>query len=210
MNKRLSIAALTATLAVVGAVTAGAQTYNYDYWGSREVRIAASYINRDTGAATENPNINVPSNCRTPDRFDEAQTVSPAGSTANNVHNDACLLDSRGNKLDDGATYESYGVGIINACPDPDNAGRRTAVLDAGPTGDGVKHTSGKAMSIPIICELANMAVTPSQPRWICPASTLAMVAAVTRAFLPRRCRLPAARWSIVPARRCSPSSTKR
>lgn len=135
MYTRLSIIALTATLSVVGAVAAGAQSSNYDYWGGSDVRIAASYINRDTGAVTENPNIKVPSNCLTPDRFDEVQTVSPAGSTANNVHNDACLLDSRGNKLDDGATYESYGVGIINACPDPDNAGPRTAVLDAGPTG---------------------------------------------------------------------------
>ena len=100
-----------------------------------DVRFAVSYINPDTGAATANPNINPNSNCFTPDRYDEFQQVSPAGTTTNNVHNDACLLDDRMNKVDDGATYESYGVGNISACPDPDDGGPKFARLSAGPTG---------------------------------------------------------------------------
>ena len=89
----------------LAAATASAQSSGI---GSGKVRMAASYINRDTGMATENSNIKVPSNCRTPDRYDEAQPVSPAGSTANNVHNDACLLDNRGGKADDGSTLSPW------------------------------------------------------------------------------------------------------
>ncbi len=100
-----------------------------------DVRFAVSYINPDTGAATANRNINPNSNCFTPDHYDEFQQVSPAGTTTNNVHNDACLLDDRMNKVDDGATYESYGVGNISACPDPDDGGPEFARLGVGPTG---------------------------------------------------------------------------
>ena len=136
MTRKLSFAAIAAAMSIAGAMAAGAQTT--DEWpgnGSGKVRFAASYINRDTGAATQNGNIDLNSSCRFPDRYDEAQTVSPSASTANNVHNDACLLDNRGRKVDDGSTFESYGVGYISACPDPDSAGPKVSLLDAGPNG---------------------------------------------------------------------------
>ena len=132
MKQKLLTIAIVAGIAMAAAATANAQSPGL---GSGKVQTAVSYINRDTGTATENSNINVPSNCRTPDRYDEAQPVSPAGSTANNVHNDACLLDNRGRKVDDGSTFESYGVGYISACPDPDNLGPKVSILDQGPSG---------------------------------------------------------------------------
>ena len=147
MHSKTKVTVLAATalvLTLAGSTAAGAWgggsdggSYGSSYGGYRDgnVRFAASYINRDTGTATENSNINSNSSCFTPDRYDEFQKVSPVGSVAKNVHNDACLLDDRGNKIDGGATYESYGVGNISACPDPDNAGPRFARLGTGPTG---------------------------------------------------------------------------
>lgn len=44
---------------------------------------------------------------------------SDAGSTGRNVHNDACFLDKKGNKVDGPASFYSEGVGVISACPDP-------------------------------------------------------------------------------------------
>ncbi len=142
-SKAVIIAAAVTIVTIAGATAVsawgggsyGSDPSSYGGYSYGQVRFAASYVNRDTGAATENSNINSNSNCFTPDRYDEVQQVSPAGTATKNVHNDACLLDDRGQKLDDGATYESYGVGNISACPDPDNAGPRTAVLSAGPTG---------------------------------------------------------------------------
>lgn len=110
-------------------------SYDGSFGGGSDVRYAVSYINPDIGAATANPNIDPASSCETPDRYDEDQPVSPAGTTRNNVHNDSCLLDRDFRRVDGGATYESYGVGYISACPDPDNAGPKTARLSAGPTG---------------------------------------------------------------------------
>ena len=87
---------------------------------------ASSYINPDTGAATANPNVNANSSCETPDQTD-TQQVSPAGSTANNVHNDACLFDALGFDVDAQVSFDSSGVGVISGCPDPDGAGPKTA-----------------------------------------------------------------------------------
>lgn len=96
---------------------------------------AASYINRDTGAATENPDVDAGSNCFNPDQFDQQQ-LSPSGTATKNVHNDACFLDSRGNFVDGPASFQSFGVGFISACPDPDGAGPKFAVL-SDTNGDG-------------------------------------------------------------------------
>ena len=91
-------------------------------------RRAASYINRDTGMPTQNSDVNRNSGCRNPDQFDR-QMVSPTGSTANNVHNDACLFEGRGNNnpFDGMASFDSRGVGYISACPDPDGAGPKVS-----------------------------------------------------------------------------------
>jgi len=45
------------------------------------------------------------------------------------VHNDACFLDSNGEKMDGPASFKSIGVGYISACPDPDGSGPKYAVL---------------------------------------------------------------------------------
>ena len=126
MNWRFYSGGLAAMLTITSATMAAGQ----------EVRTAAAYINRDTGAVTENSNIGVWSSCRRPDRYDEVQLVSPAGTVTNNVHIDACLFDATGKRLNDGATYESYGVGYISACPDPDTDGPKTSTLSPGPTGN--------------------------------------------------------------------------
>jgi hypothetical protein len=93
--------------------------------------VAAPYINPDTGAATANPDVNANSECETPDRDDD-QVLSPAGSASANVHIDACLFQGSlgGTRIDGPATFESSGVGVISACPDPDGAsGPKTAML---------------------------------------------------------------------------------
>lgn len=99
---------------------------------------AVSYINPDIGAATENrEGVNRNSSCFSPDQLDETQKLSPAGTTTNNVHNDACFFgwysggDTLQAKIDGPATFESTGVGLISACPDPDNAGPKVAILSA-------------------------------------------------------------------------------
>ena len=62
--------------------------------------------------------------------------MSDPGTTNRNVHNDACFLDARGNKVDGPASFQSFGVGFISACPDPDGAGPKTAKL-SDTNGDG-------------------------------------------------------------------------
>lgn len=42
--------------------------------------------------------------------------------------NDACLFDGR-NRFDGPASFETSGVGGFSACPDPDGAGPKVAVL---------------------------------------------------------------------------------
>ncbi|HEV2758397.1 MAG TPA: hypothetical protein VGV86_02415, partial [Acidimicrobiales bacterium] len=54
---------------------------------------ATAYIRNDAGLATFNPDVNPNSNCATPD-YDDIQALSPPGSTANNVHIDACIFGS--------------------------------------------------------------------------------------------------------------------
>lgn len=87
---------------------------------------ARSYINPDTGLATENPNVNRNSECGTPDQADR-QMLSDPGATNNNVHNDACLFRD-GERFDGKASFEIMGVGTFSACPDPDGAGPKTSV----------------------------------------------------------------------------------
>lgn len=122
--------ALATATAIVLAVTGGgaAQAYG-SYDGDRDSTRgrASSYINPDTGAATANPDVAPGSSCFTPDQYD-MQAFSPAGTATKNVHNDACFLDD-GLKVDGPASFESRGVGFISACPDPDNAGPKVAVL---------------------------------------------------------------------------------
>ena len=89
--------------------------------GSDGVR-AASYINRDTGAATENPDVDRGSSCTSPDQRDK-QRLSDPGTANRNVHNDACFLDRNGQKVNGPASFQSAGVGSISACPDPDGTG---------------------------------------------------------------------------------------
>lgn len=101
---------------------------------------AVSYINPDTGAATANPDVAANSSCFAPDRFD-VQRLSDPGTANRNVHNDACFFGSSRDsgsttKLDAPATYQATGVGFISACPDPDGAGPKFAVL-SDTNGDG-------------------------------------------------------------------------
>jgi hypothetical protein len=95
--------------------------------GRGDVR-AASYINPDIGAATENPDVNRNSSCTNPDQRDK-QRLSDPGTVNRNVHNDACFLDNKGNKVNGPASFQSSGVGFISACPDPDGAGPEYAKL---------------------------------------------------------------------------------
>lgn len=80
---------------------------------------AVAYINPDTGAATENSNVDPDSDCEMPDRRDR-QKVSSEGTSENNVHVDACLTTDDGAAYDGTVTFESRGAGAISACPDPD------------------------------------------------------------------------------------------
>ena len=96
--------------------------------GVQALDTASSYINPDTDLATFNENVSADSSCETPDQ-DDTQTVSSAGGTENNVHNDGCLLDDLGLAVDAQASFQSSGVGVISACPDPDGAGPKTATL---------------------------------------------------------------------------------
>ncbi len=103
-----------------------------DDGGRGEPDQAVSYINPDTGAATQNNNIDPNSSCFNPDRYDEQQRLSDPGTTNRNVHNDACFLGGRSwsgdDRVDAPATFESFGVGFISACPDPDGPGPKVAI----------------------------------------------------------------------------------
>ena len=139
--KTLAALGAACVLSVSGGVAAQA-SHSYDGgwggggYGGDNFR-AVSYINPDTGAATANPDVDPNSSCFTPDQYDK-QKFSDAGSTNRNVHNDACFLDDRGNKVGKGigATYELRGVGFISACPDPDAGGPEFARL-TDTNGDG-------------------------------------------------------------------------
>ncbi len=138
MNSKLTRALITggaaASLLLGAAGAAGAYEFGGGgSYGSGQGR-ASSYINPDTGAATANPDVDPGSNCFTPDQYD-MQAFSPAGTATKNVHNDACFLEN-GIKVDGPASFQSRGVGFINACPDPDGAGPKVAVL-SDRNGDG-------------------------------------------------------------------------
>lgn len=96
---------------------------------------AVSYINPDTGAATANPDVDPNSSCFNPDQRDN-QALSDPGTANRNVHNDACFVDRSGNKVDGPASFQSFGVGFISACPDPDGTGPKFAIL-SDTNGDG-------------------------------------------------------------------------
>ncbi len=132
----LSIAAmsLSTPLALAhgdgGGSTSGGGGYDasYDRSDGRSGVRAASYINPDTGAATENPDVDRNSSCTNPDQRDK-QRLSDPDTVNRNVHNDACFLDNKGKKVNGPASFHSSGVGFISACPDPDGAGPEYAKL---------------------------------------------------------------------------------
>lgn len=134
----LALSLMAATAASASHRT-GSGSYGGGSYGGNTPQRAVSCINPDTGAATANPDVAPNSNCASSDRYD-TQTRSAPGSTANNVHNDACLFKgySTGTRSDiDGpATFDSFGAGYINACPDPDGAGPKVARL-SDTNGDG-------------------------------------------------------------------------
>ncbi len=141
LSKKAMVAFVGASISVLGLLGAGTAQASHDGGygsgsGGDNFR-AVSYINPDIGAVTANPDVNQNSSCFNPDRSDNQQFSAP-GSTARNVHNDACFLDDRGNKVGNGigATFESRGVGYISACPDPDGAGPQFARL-SDTNGDG-------------------------------------------------------------------------
>lgn len=116
---------------------------------------AQAYIRADTGLATFNPDVDPGSNCATPDQSD-IQPLSDPGSTARNVHVDACLFSSGAaagatqSDVDGPATFEAFGVGGFSACPDPDGPnGPKTSVAHDH-NGDGRNehcHQSGYQMT---------------------------------------------------------------
>jgi hypothetical protein len=113
-----------------GGSTSGGGSYgaSHDRGDGRGGVRAASYINPDTGAATENPDVDRNSSCTNPDQRDN-QRLSDPGTANRNVHNDACFLDGKGKKVNGPASFQSSGVGFISACPDPDGAGPAYAKL---------------------------------------------------------------------------------
>lgn len=113
----------------------GSYGTSHDRGNGRDGVRAASYINPDTGAATENPDVDRWSSCTSPDQRDR-QRLSDPGTANRNVHNDACFLDRRGQKVNGPASFQSSGVGMISACPDPDGAGPEYSRL-SDTNGDG-------------------------------------------------------------------------
>ncbi len=110
------------TRLIVAAVVTAAFGINAGAWGQGDgssiPRRASAYINPDTGATTENPDVDESSSCRRADRRDK-QALSLPTMTDKNVHIDACLF-SQNRKVDGPVTWRSKGVGVISACPDPD------------------------------------------------------------------------------------------
>ncbi len=124
----------TSRSAILAAVSVGALTLeatgavaSYDDSDLGGFR-AASYINSDAGA---NPNVDPASSCFKRDQYDRQRTSTRASGNPGdrNVHNDACFLDQNGNKADGPASFRSVGAGYISACPDPDGAGEKYAIL---------------------------------------------------------------------------------
>jgi hypothetical protein len=93
---------------------------------------SVAYINRDTGAATENSSVRKNSGCNSPDRFDR-QRRSAEGSSERNVHVDACLFDAANEPFDGTVTFANRGVGAISGCPDPDQVIAQVTQIMNGP-----------------------------------------------------------------------------
>ena len=127
-SKTLLVAALSAGSLAASATGASAGWGGYGGYGDNFR--AVSYINGDAG---KNADVNPNSSCYNPDRYDmQAFSSAASGNPGNNnVHNDACFLDDRGNKVGKniGATFQSSGTGYISACPDPDGAGPAIRIL---------------------------------------------------------------------------------
>lgn len=142
--RTLAVGALGAL--VLGAVATGANAgYSYGYDRGGDLR-AASYINGDGG---KNADVDPNSSCYRPDQYDmQAFSSAASGNPGNNnVHNDACFLDSNGNKVGKsiGASFVASGTGYISACPDPDGAGpefARLRDLDGDGLGDSCFQSS--------------------------------------------------------------------
>jgi hypothetical protein len=166
----MRLAIRTAVIATMGAATLGLSAfpalahgddggrYGGGYGGVR----AASYINPDNGMPTENPDVRDDSSCARPDQKDR-QRLSDPGQTNRNVHNDACFLDGKGQKVNGPASFQSSGAGYISACPDPDGGGPEYAKL-SDTDGDGRMdlcfqssyQTTGKAGDLEFHARLNN------------------------------------------------------
>lgn len=116
---RLAIA-MTLGLASSSALGAGAPAQ------------AVAYVNPDTGAATQNGNVDPKSDCEAPDQRDR-QRLSAEGASERNVHVDACLTDAQGQAFDGTVTFASRGAGSISACPDPDQTVAQAPQVMNGP-----------------------------------------------------------------------------
>lgn len=127
--RRLVISGLAASALVSLPMAANAYG-SYDgggsYGGGGSNGRAVSYINGDGGV---NPDVNADASCTKPDQSDK-QAFSDPGTANRNVHNDACFVDN-GVKVDGPASFESSGVGVISACPDPDGTGPKVAVFSS-------------------------------------------------------------------------------
>ena len=127
LTKQLALATAAAGMLALTGGTAAQAHHSYGAEAGSTSGRAASYVNPDTGAATANPDVDPTSSCFSSDQSDKQQFSDP-GTANRNVHNDACFLDD-GIKVDGFASFESSGVGFISACPDPDGAGPKVAVL---------------------------------------------------------------------------------
>jgi len=122
---------MVGTLAIMFGTRAGsAQDVDDARNGNRVPIRAVSYIEPDPGLPTFNPNVPLKSECPSPTQRDP-QVLSPAGTTRNNVHNDACLF-KKNDRFDGLASFQIVGVGTFSACPDPDRSGPKTAAIKDG------------------------------------------------------------------------------
>ncbi len=127
LTRRTGVAVAAATMSLLAIPAAYAHDSGGD--GDRGDGLRArSYINSDMGA---NRSVDPNSSCRNRDQADRQRLSSRASGDPGdrNVHNDACFLDKNGVKSDGPASFQSFGVGYISACPDPDGAGPKYAVL---------------------------------------------------------------------------------
>ena len=121
---------IVAAFGSMSLVTVATGANAYHGYGDGDRLKTVSYINGDAG---KNADVAPNSSCFSPDQYDMQAFSSVASGNPgnNNVHNDACFLDDRGNKVGKniGATFQASGTGYISACPDPDGAGPAIARL---------------------------------------------------------------------------------